>query len=96
MWSLWDQIAAAPDEAERNALYARVQALWAREIPLIGIVGCAPLPCVVASGLRNLRDALPYDLETGGLGLQHPPTFYWERPEQHVVVTPAPTRPAAD
>ena len=96
LWSLWDQIAVSPDAAGRNALYARVQALWQQEIPLIGIVGCAPRPCVVARGLHNLREDLPYDLETGGLGLQHPQTFYWERPEQHAVVTPEPTRPAAD
>ncbi|NLD73578.1 MAG: hypothetical protein GX649_12790, partial [Chloroflexi bacterium] len=96
LWSLWDQIAVSPDEEERNALYARVQALWQQEVPLIGIVGGVPRPCVVASGLRNLREGLPYDLETGGLGLQRPETFYWERPEQHGVVTPEPTRPAAD
>ncbi len=95
-WALWDQIAEESDERQRGALYVRVLELRKEWIPVIGLLGEAPQPLVIAHGLSNVRSDLPYDLQTGGLALLEPQQLSWENPEQHALETPKAQTPGPE
>lgn len=39
IWETWNQVAAEPDEAKRNALFSKILDIWADECPVIGLLG---------------------------------------------------------
>jgi len=89
LWRLWqagERLRTARSAAEQEAAWEEVVAIWREEIPLIGVLGQAPQPVLVARGLRGFTDGLPYDEWTGGLHLQRPQQLSWEHPDEHAWV----------
>ncbi len=91
-WALWDQIAVEADERRRDALYAEVLELRRREIPIIGLLGEATQPLVVAEGLRNVRTTFTCDCRRWQ-ALLAPQQLYWEAPGHTRWPPPEPKRP---
>ncbi len=84
LWDLSASIQSELDEAKRDARFMRMLDIWADQVPLIGVLGQAAQPQVIARDLRNYREGLPYDPEIGGMHLQGPQQIYWADPSQHV------------
>ena len=54
IWSLWDQVQKEPDEATRNALFTDLINIHKEQPFMIGTVGEAPTPVIVANNMFNV------------------------------------------
>ncbi|NLD41986.1 MAG: ABC transporter substrate-binding protein [Chloroflexi bacterium] len=83
LWDAVDAMRAEADEVRKQARFREVLDIWADQVPLIGVLGEAPQPQLVANGLRNFLEGLPYDPQLRGMHLQYPQQLFWDRPEAH-------------
>ncbi len=83
LWEAIDAMRSEPDERRKGERMRHVLDIWADQVPLIGVLGQAPQPQVVAAGLQSFMNGLPYDLQVRGMHLQYPQQLYWDKPEAH-------------
>jgi peptide/nickel transport system substrate-binding protein len=83
IWDTWDQLSFEPDEKKRNELFFQILDVWAEELPMIGILGELPSPCIAKNGLKGVKDGYPNDDPTKDEQLINPQTFYWDDPSKH-------------
>ncbi|NLD42143.1 MAG: ABC transporter substrate-binding protein [Chloroflexi bacterium] len=86
IWETWNQVAAEPDEAKRNALFSKILDIWADECPVIGLLGEYPAPVIVKNRLHNYPGGYPDENALGGEHFQQGQFLYWEDPENHPAV----------
>ena len=85
IWDIWDnQVSLESDQAKQNKLFEGILDIWAEELPMIGLLGETPAPCVVKNGFRNVMDGSPTDDTTGDEQFLQTETFFWDEPEKHV------------
>jgi peptide/nickel transport system substrate-binding protein len=86
IWKIWDtEIAIEPDPAKQTAAFKKILDIWAREVPMIGILGEQPAPCVVKNGFKGYPPGMPNDDTTGDEEFCSPETYYWDDPSKHTV-----------
>jgi peptide/nickel transport system substrate-binding protein len=78
IWSLWDQISAQANEAQRNALFNQILDIWATELPMIGYLGELPALAIVKNNLHNFVAGFPMDDTTADEEVRNPETNSWD------------------
>jgi peptide/nickel transport system substrate-binding protein len=83
IWSIWDEVAAEPDEGKRNTLFRQILDIWATELPMIGVLGELPAPVITKNGLMGVKPGFAIDDPTSDEHFLQPQTFYWDDPAAH-------------
>jgi peptide/nickel transport system substrate-binding protein len=84
IWKIYDEeIAIEPDPAKQTAAFNKILDIWATEVPMIGILGEQPAPCVVKNGFKGYPAGMPNDDTTGDEEFCSPETYYWDDPSKH-------------
>lgn len=85
IWEIWDQIAVQPDPDKQNELFFQILDIWAEEIPMIGLLGETPAPCIVKNGFKNFLAGFPFDDTTGDENVYNTETYCWDDPSAHTI-----------
>lgn len=85
IWDLWAEVAVEPDPEKQSAKFQEILQIWADEVPMVGLLGEVPSPCVVKNGLRNFVPGFPNDDTTGDENVYQTETYFWETPEEHTL-----------
>lgn len=85
IWDIWAEVAVEPDPAKQTAKFQEILQIWAEEVPMIGLLGETPSPCIVKNGLRNFVEGFPNDDTTGDENVYNTETYFWEDPENHTI-----------
>ena len=80
IWAIWDQIAAEPDTAKKNALFVGILDIWATEVPMICYVGDWVLHTYIHKGIHNLKAGTTLDWGTNWIALLALETLSYEDP----------------
>ncbi len=85
LWNAYEEVKAEADEAKRNALFKdKILAVWARELPMVGLIGERLQPVLVKNGFKGLQAGFPYDCcTTINEYIIDSSTWYWEEPDKH-------------
>lgn len=83
IWAIWDKIAVEPDPDKQNELFKGILDIWAKELPMIGVLGEQPGTIIVKNGFRNIVAGIPLDDTTGDEHFLQTETYFWENPEEH-------------
>ncbi|MGC9522723.1 MAG: ABC transporter substrate-binding protein [Anaerolineae bacterium] len=83
IWEIWSQIEVEPDPDRQNELFEQILDIWAKELPMIGLLGESPALIIVKNGFRNYLEGMPIDDTTGDEHLLQTETYFWEDPEAH-------------
>ncbi len=85
IWKIWDEeVSVQPDPVKATAAFKKLLDIWATELPMIGLLGEAPVPVVVKNGLKGVVAGLPNDDTVGDEHMAQGETFYWDDPSKHV------------
>jgi len=84
IWDIWDEISQTADPDKQTELFFKILDIWAEELPMIGFLGQAPVPCIVKNGFRGYLEGMPVDDTVADEHLLGPETHYWEDPENHM------------
>jgi len=76
----WERMKATLDEDERTKLGKEILAQQAENLWVIGTVGLAPVPIIVASNLRNVPDEQLWGWDCFFGSIFGAPTWYFEQP----------------
>ncbi len=85
IWDLWAEVAVTVDPDEQTKKFQEILQIWADEVPMIGLLGETPSPCIVKNGLRNFVPGFPNDDTTGDENVYQTETYFWENPEEHTL-----------
>ncbi len=84
IWDIWDnQVSVEPDPAKQVKLFEGILAIWAEELPMIGILGEMPSPTVAKNGFMNVLPGMPNDDTTGDEQFLQSESFFWDDPAKH-------------
>ncbi len=84
LWKIWDEeVSPEPDPKKQTAAFQKILDIWATELPMIGLLGEAPVPTVVKNGFKGFVAGLPNDDTVGDEHLAQGETFYWDDPSKH-------------
>ena len=87
IWDIWDNHAAMvveADEEARNQYFKNILDIWVEQVPMIGILGEKPAPCIVKNGLQNVAfDGQPVDDTIEDEHLHNTQTYFWDVPADH-------------
>lgn len=85
IWDIWDEVTVEPDPDKQTEKFTEILKIWAEEVPMVGILGETPSPCIVKNGLRNFIAGFPNDDTTGDENVYQTETYFWDEPEKHVI-----------
>lgn len=85
IWDIWAEVAVEPDPDLQTEKFSQILQIWADEVPMIGLLGEVPSPCIVKNGLRNFIAGFPNDDTTGDENVYQTETYFWENPEEHTL-----------
>ena len=85
IWDIWAEVAVEPDSDKQTEKFTEILKIWAEEVPMVGLLGEIPSPCIVKNGLRNFIAGFPNDDTTGDENVYNTETYFWEEPEKHKV-----------
>ncbi|NLD71307.1 MAG: UTRA domain-containing protein [Chloroflexi bacterium] len=83
LWDIWDisdRARMETDEARRIAAHRRIMDIWAREVPVVGVVGELPGPVIVKDGIGNFSGCHPFQTPTNDDALLGSPVYFWDEP----------------
>lgn len=83
IWDIWDEVAVEPNPDVQTEKFKKILDIWAEEVPMIGLLGETPSPCIVKNGFRNFVAGFPNDDTTGDENVYQTETYFWEKPEEH-------------
>ena len=83
IWKIWDDVSVEPDPDMQTEKFTEILKIWAEEVPMVGLLGEMPSPCVVKNGLRNFIPGFPNDDTTGDENVYQTETYFWDDPENH-------------
>ena len=85
IWDIWAEVAVEPDPDKKTEKFKQILDIWAEEVPMIGLLGETPSPCIVKNGLHNFVAGFPNDDTTGDENVYQTETYFWENPEEHTL-----------
>jgi peptide/nickel transport system substrate-binding protein len=85
IWDIWSEVAVEPDPDKQTAKFTEILKIWAEEVPMVGLLGEIPSPCVVKNGLHNFIAGFPNDDTTGDENVYNTETYFWDEPEKHTI-----------
>jgi peptide/nickel transport system substrate-binding protein len=85
IWDIWDkEVAVEPDPEKQTAAFKKILDIWAEQLPMIGILGEQPSPCIVKNGFMGYPEGLPDDDTTGDEQFAQSETYFWDDPSKHM------------
>jgi peptide/nickel transport system substrate-binding protein len=84
IWKIWDdEIAVQPDPAKQTEAFKKILDIWAEQLPMQGILGEQPAPCIIKNGFKGYLPGMPLDDTTGDEQFLQAETYYWDDPAKH-------------
>jgi peptide/nickel transport system substrate-binding protein len=85
IWDIWAEIAVEANTEKQNQMFRQILDIWAEEVPMIGLLGETPSPCIVKNGLHNFVAGFPNDDTTGDENVYNTETYFWDDPAKHTL-----------